>query len=61
AAYCAIIAMWCAVSRRPFNSVMDPHYLAEVELLRPGTILPSPCIVSHDIQAIYAIISSKIK
>jgi hypothetical protein len=45
--------MCCAANRRPFNSVKDPFYLQEVELLRPGTAVPSPSTVSRDIQAIY--------
>ncbi|KAI0041494.1 hypothetical protein FA95DRAFT_1468683, partial [Auriscalpium vulgare] len=49
----ALIAMRCAHSKRPFRSVLDAHYQAEVELLRPGTILPAPSTVSRDVQAIY--------
>jgi hypothetical protein len=29
----ALIAMRCAASKRPFESVRDPHYILEVELL----------------------------
>lgn len=49
----ALIAMRCAVSRRPFNSVRDPYYIDEVEMLRPGTHIPSPSTVSRDVNTIY--------
>jgi len=45
--------MRCAVSRRPFNSVSDPLYLEEIQLLQPGIKVPSPSTVSRDVQAIY--------
>lgn len=48
-----LIAARCASSRRPFNSVADPHYIQEVELLRPGTKLPSPATVSRDLNKMY--------
>ncbi|KDQ07371.1 hypothetical protein BOTBODRAFT_79550, partial [Botryobasidium botryosum FD-172 SS1] len=49
----ALIALRCAVSKRPFNMVKDRHYIAEVELLRPGMVVPHPSIVSSDICNIY--------
>jgi len=49
----ALIAARCASSKRPFNSVADPYYVQEVEMLRPGTKLPSPAMVSRDIGAMY--------
>ncbi|TEB21370.1 hypothetical protein FA13DRAFT_1829389 [Coprinellus micaceus] len=49
----ALIAMRCARSSRPFNMVKDPDYRAEVELLRPGTKIPSPQTVSNDVREIY--------
>lgn len=49
----ALIAARCASSRRPFNSVADPYYIQEVEMLRPGTKLPSPATVSRDINMMY--------
>lgn len=49
----ALIALRCAASRRPFNTVADPYYLQEVELLRPGTVVPNPRTVSRDVLAIY--------
>ncbi|KAG1847937.1 hypothetical protein C8R48DRAFT_615160 [Suillus tomentosus] len=48
-AHCALIAMRCAVNRRPFRSVADPLYIEEVRLLRPDVIVPSPRTVSRDI------------
>ncbi|KAG1815862.1 hypothetical protein EV424DRAFT_1325158 [Suillus variegatus] len=53
AAHHALIALRCAVSKRPFNSVTDPHYLAEVQLLWPGIIIPNPCTVACDVSVIY--------
>lgn len=49
----ALIAARCASSKRPFNSVADPYYTQEVEMLRPGTKLPSPATVSRDINMMY--------
>lgn len=49
-----LIALRCAQNKRAFNSVADKLYQQEVELLRPGTMLPSPKTVSRDIQTIYA-------
>ncbi|KII90073.1 hypothetical protein PLICRDRAFT_108714 [Plicaturopsis crispa FD-325 SS-3] len=53
--------MRCARSRRPFNSVADPDYLAEVQLLRPGTVVPHPSTVSRDARDIYLQASNHIK
>ncbi|EPQ54971.1 hypothetical protein GLOTRDRAFT_24990, partial [Gloeophyllum trabeum ATCC 11539] len=50
----ALVALRCASSYRPFNSVHDPFYVAEVELLRPGTKPPSSSTVSRDVRLIYA-------
>ena len=49
-----LIAMRCARNKRSFNSFADDLYRQEIELLRPGTSLPSPMTVSRDIQVIYA-------
>jgi hypothetical protein len=49
----ALIAMRCAASKRPFQSVEDAYYLEEVEMLRPGTVVPSRSTVSRDINAIF--------
>lgn len=49
----ALIAARCASSKRPFNSVADPHYIQEVQMLCPGAKLPSPTTVARDINAMY--------
>ena len=61
AAHRTLIAMWCAKNHRPFNSVLDEDYQAEVEMLHPGTILPGPQTVSHDIKSIYAKMSKNVQ
>ena len=52
-----LIALRCAANMRPYNSVQDPLYAAEVEMLRPGTKLPDPTTVSRDVQLLYQEIS----
>ena len=49
----ALIATRCASSRRPFNSVSDPYYIQEVQMLCPEATLPSPQTVSRDVLAMY--------
>lgn len=61
AAHRTLIAMRCAKNHRPFNSVLDEDYQAEVQMLRPGTILPSPQTVSRDIKAIYSEMSKNVR
>lgn len=61
AAHRALIAMRCAKNSRPFNAVLDEDYIAEVAMLRPGTILPSPITVSRDINEIYLEMSHHVK
>lgn len=56
----AIIALRCASSQRPFNVVADKYYRAEVELLRPGTSVPSPSTVSDDIKWVHLKWSQKV-
>ncbi|KAJ3490892.1 hypothetical protein NLJ89_g11393 [Agrocybe chaxingu] len=51
--YRALVALQCACSARPINSVQDPDYRDEVEMLRPGTIAPSPSTVQHDLISIH--------
>jgi len=50
----ALIAARCASSRRPFNSVSDPYYIKEVQMLCPEADLPSPQTVSRDVLAMYS-------
>lgn len=52
-AHHAIIALRCATSHRPFNSVNDKYYKMEIELLHPGTKIPSPKTVSLDVKHLY--------
>lgn len=61
AAHRAVIALRCATSNRPFNFVSDKYYLLEIDMLRPGTHLPSPDTVSDDIKDIYNGISSQVR
>lgn len=53
AAHCTLIALWCATLRWPFNAVSDPLYASEVQMLCPGTKLPSPSTISCDVIALY--------
>lgn len=53
----ALIAMRAAKSARPFNSVLDEDYQAEVQMLRPGATIPHPITVSRDVNAIYEALS----
>jgi hypothetical protein len=41
--------------------VIDPFYLDEVEMLRPGTVVPSPATVSRDVKDIYKASMSRVK
>ncbi|KAH8110931.1 hypothetical protein DFH11DRAFT_1513749, partial [Phellopilus nigrolimitatus] len=61
AAHRALIALRAAKSHRPFNFVTDPHYKLEVEMLRPGTIIPHPTTVSRDINTLYVGLSNYVK
>jgi hypothetical protein len=61
AAHRTLIAMRCAKNHRPFNSILDEDYQAEVEMLHPGTVLPSPQTVSRDIKSIYAEMSKNVR
>lgn len=50
-----LIVAYCAASKCLFNSVADPYYVQEVEMLCPGTRLPSPAMVSRDVKAMYSV------
>ena len=56
-----LIALRCAVSKRPFNMVKDSLYAQKVALLRPGTVLPSPSTISRDMNQIYVDSSNHVK
>ncbi|KAF8218883.1 hypothetical protein L208DRAFT_1013567, partial [Tricholoma matsutake] len=60
AGHCTLIALQCAKNHCPFNSVLDDDYQAEVEMLQPRTIIPSPQTVSCDIKAMYAEMSKHV-
>ena len=60
-AHRALIAMRCAVNKRPFHSVADPLYIEEVKLLRPDVKVPSPRTVSREINTIYTEASQNVK
>ncbi|KIJ90057.1 hypothetical protein K443DRAFT_49779, partial [Laccaria amethystina LaAM-08-1] len=55
--YRTLIAHHCAKSACPINMVMDEDYLAEVEMLRPGTLVPSSNTVQRDLMHIYTMAS----
>jgi hypothetical protein len=57
----ALIALRCARYNRPFESVMDNEYIAEVELLRPGTVIPDARTVSRDVNKLYIEVSKNVK
>jgi hypothetical protein len=61
AGHCTLIALRCAKNHCPFNLVLDEDYQAEVEMLRPGTIIPSPQTVSCDIKAMYTEMSKHVR
>ena len=52
-AVCALIALHCAKHSHPINSIFDDNYHIEVEMLRPGTVLPHPTTVRCDLIDIY--------
>lgn len=61
AAHRALIALRCAKSARPINSVLDEDYKLEVEMLRPGTKLPGVMTVQRDLLYIYMKTSIAVK
>lgn len=61
AAHRALIALRCAKRHRPFNFILDEEYLLEVQMLRPGTIVPHPITVSRDIRTIYIEMSKHVR
>lgn len=61
AAHRALLALRCARSSRPSNSVLDEDYRMEVEMLRPGTVIPHPSTISRDINVIYLELSKHVR
>ncbi|KAH7322321.1 hypothetical protein B0J17DRAFT_549455, partial [Rhizoctonia solani] len=49
----ALLAIECAHDRRPFNAVTNDLRHAQVQLLRPGTHLPTAATVSNHVRRIY--------
>lgn len=56
-----LIALRCATEQRPFNMVTDKYYKMEVDLLRRGTLIPSPNTVSRDIRDLYVELSKDVR
>jgi hypothetical protein len=52
-AHRTMIALRATSNHRPMNSVTDAWYHQEVQMLRPGTPIPSPATVSNDIKNLY--------
>jgi hypothetical protein len=61
AAHCALILLRCAKNNRPFNSVLDKDYQAEVQMLRPGTEIPHPITISRDARTVYLELSKRVR
>lgn len=61
AAHRTVIAMKSATSNRPFNAVHNKYYKMEVEMLRPGTVIPHPTTVSLDIKHLYVELSKTVR
>ena len=61
AAHRVLLALRCAKSLRPFNSIADVEYQLEVAMLRPNTIIPNPITISRDIKRIYIELSHHVK
>ncbi|KAJ4497317.1 hypothetical protein C8R41DRAFT_759714, partial [Lentinula lateritia] len=53
AAHRTVLVMRCASSFRPFYAVNDHWYQVEVEMLRPGTLIPSAKTLSRDTKLLY--------
>ncbi|EJD07937.1 uncharacterized protein FOMMEDRAFT_39481, partial [Fomitiporia mediterranea MF3/22] len=50
----------CARNNHPFNHVKDKYYIAEVDMLWPGTLIPSPATIFKDIKHVYEGLSVKV-
>ena len=57
----ALIAIRCAASKQSFQSIVDPLYIAECRLLRPGINIPSPQTVQRDVEALYEDLAHRLK
>ncbi|KAK7034395.1 hypothetical protein R3P38DRAFT_3185246 [Favolaschia claudopus] len=56
-----LIALRCSCSKRAFNQVEDKWYRLEVEMLRPGTVVPSADTVAEDVQRLYVLLARDVK
>ncbi len=56
-----LLALRCATNNRPFNIVNDQFYEIEVDMLRPGTKLPSANTLSRDTTLLYQEMSREVK
>jgi hypothetical protein len=54
----ALIALRCAKHARPMNEILDDDYQTEVDMLRPGTVVPHPTIIQQDLINIYVHMST---
>lgn len=57
----AILVLRCARNHRPFNIVKDKEYQMEVELLRPGTRIPTAEQISRDTRLLYQSASIRVR
>jgi hypothetical protein len=60
AAYHTVIAIRSATRNHLFNAVTDIYYKMEVEMLRPGTVIPHPTTVLQDIKHLYVELSKTV-
>lgn len=60
ARYRALLALRCAKQARPINMILDDDYQEEVEMLRPGTVVPHPTTVHRDLINIYTHMSQHV-
>ncbi|KAK6971893.1 putative AC transposase [Favolaschia claudopus] len=51
----------CACLKRAFNEIEDSWYRMEVQLLRPGTVVPSADTVAEDVQRLYVSLAHEVK
>ena len=49
----ALIAIRCAKNSRPINEILDEEYRQEVQMLRPGAVVPHPTTVASDLLHLY--------
>jgi hypothetical protein len=57
----AIAALWGATSARPLRMMFDKYHRMEVELLRPGTTLPSESTTARDMKLLHRELAIQVK